>query len=278
MSLATRANFMLHYGLRKLRGQSNLPDFLLLGAQKAGPTSLYNYICRSPEVFPSLRKEVHYFSKYRLPNLSWYETFFPTNPGNEVGGFATGEATPFYLFHPDAPRRIADSGIAPKFIVILRCPVDRAWSHYRHEKRKNREPLPFEQALLAEPERLRGTTGRVLDRAHQEALQRHSYLARGQYMSQINRFLRYFDERDFLFLSLDHLRSDPATVVARSCEFLGVAPPPLDQPYPVYNAGKEKSGMPRVDPRIFLNAFDADLSDLVSILPEAHVWRDRLHA
>ncbi|MDZ4307594.1 sulfotransferase family protein [Allopontixanthobacter sp.] len=273
MSVVSRASLVSRHTARRLTGQGRLPDFLILGAQKAGTTSLYNYLCQSPDVAPPLRKEVHYFSQFTLPPLSWYKAFFPDHAGRAS---VTGEATPFYLFHPDVPDRIEAAGLHAKFVAILRCPIERAWSHYRHEKRKGREQLGFADALRAEGERLRFTTDRVLDRAHLEALKRQSYLARGRYMAQISRFQKIAGAEGIHVLSLDQLQSDPATAVSQCCEYLGIAPPPSGIDYKVYNAGNEKSQMPEVDHQIFREAFDSDLEALATILPEADGWRRRL--
>ncbi len=273
MSIATRLTLLCRHALRRIRDDGGLPDFLILGAQKAGTTSLYEYLCKSSDVQSPLRKEVHYFSEYSLKPIAWYRAFFQ---GKKRATDQTGEATPFYLFQPQVAGRIEAAGITPKLLVILRCPVDRAWSHYRHEKRKGREPLEYLEALLAENERLSGTTDTVLSEAHLDALRRKSYLARGRYWEQICRFSEIFGHEKIHVLTLDQLKSDPANTVRECCDFLEIAPPPPDTVYRVYNAGNEKSDMPDVDREIFRRAFVDDLKQLVSILPQADLWLKRL--
>ncbi len=273
MSIASRAALMTRHAARRAVGAGRVPDFLILGAQKAGTTSLFNYLCHSPQVNPPLRKEVHYFSQHDPDPLSWYKAFFPikTSPDD-----VTGEATPFYMFQPQVAQRINQAGIKPRLIAILRCPVERAWSHYRHERRKGREALSFSDALSLEHERLRGVTAEVLDRAHLEALQRKSYLARGQYMKQLSRFIEIFGRDQLHVLSLDHLRTSPGVAVKQCCEFLGIASPPESMEYRVYNAGQEKTVMPDVESGIFRRAFARDLEKLSTLLPEAKAWLQNL--
>ena len=275
MPLANRVKLSAQYGLRAIRAQGALPSFLLIGAQKAGTTSLFNYLCESPNIVPPLRKEVHFFDRFRLPSLSLYEPFFPEQAQDK--GLITGEATPLYMFHPEVPDRIAKSGLNPKFIAILRCPMERAWSHYRHEKRKGREHLSFEEALRIEKERLRGTTDCVLDRKHLEQLQRHSYLSRGRYMEQLSRYFALFGKESVHVVSLDKMTTHPREVVASCSNFLGTAEPGPNADYGVHNAGRDNTGMPEVDMTIFREAFDDDLRALESVLPIAQRWRARLH-
>lgn len=272
MSIATRSKLLFRHSIRRATGGGALPDFLILGAQKAGSTSLFNYLCASSRMVPPLRKEVHYFSQYKLADIGWYRSFFPSSGS----GTLTGEATPFYLAHPYAARRIAASGITPKLVAILRCPVERAWSHYRHQLRKDREPLEFQAALEAENSRLRETTDEVLDRRHHWALQHQSYLLRGQYMRHLSRYYRIWGTGSVHLLTLDRLKLDPAGAVEECCDFIGLPAPPKDTPYKVYNAGNESADMPDIDRAILRQAFAADLDALATILPDAARWRERL--
>lgn len=250
---------------------------MLIGAQKSGTTSLFDYICKSPEVIPPLRKEVHYFDQLTVPQESWYRAFFCDSTSLENSGRVTGEATPFYLFHPEVPYRIACSGLRPKFIAILRCPVERAWSHYRHEQRKGRELLTFSEALRSENQRLRATTHCILDEAHLLSLKYQSYLARGRYMTQLERYIEVFGKNSIHVLSLDQLKADLKGAVYGCCDFLGVDRPLASTVFSIRNADSEGGYLPIVDMEIFRKAFDNDLKRLETILPEAERWRESLH-
>ena len=138
-----------------LRG---LPDFVILGAMKSGTTSLYDFVVKHPGIAPAAKKEVQYFStrhRYRLGRL-WYRSNFPTSLSRRRfykktnQRLLSGEATPAYLFYPMVPGRMKEILPDVKLIVILRNPVDRAYSHYHHSLRKNMEPMSFEKAIKSE--------------------------------------------------------------------------------------------------------------------------------
>src|SRR5438093_4320202 len=126
-----------------------LPDFLIIGAQRAGTTSLYRYLSRHPAVAPAvLAKGAHYFDTAFDRGLPWYRGHFPTRMTAErirarEGTFATGEGSPYYLFHPLAAERIAAALPGVKLVALLRDPVERASSHWVHEAERGFEQLSF---------------------------------------------------------------------------------------------------------------------------------------
>jgi hypothetical protein len=136
-----------------------LPDFLLLGAQKAGTTALYEYLRRHPQITGPSWKEVSFFDRHWARGESWYRGNFPNLA--RTRGKLVGEASPSYVLHPLAPQRVQELVPDARLIVLVRNPVDRAFSQYNHEVALGREPLPFEEALDAEDERLRGEQGRL---------------------------------------------------------------------------------------------------------------------
>jgi sulfotransferase family protein len=195
-----------------------LPDFVIVGAQKAGTTSLHDYLCQHPSVSQPATKEVHFFDLAYGRGAGWYRAHFrPGRPGQ-----ISGESTPYYLFHPAVPGRLQETLPEAKLIVLLRDPVDRAFSHHNHERALGYEHLEFEAALAAEAERLAGEEERLLadpgyrSRAHQH----FSYLARGNYAEQLERWFEHCGEERFLVLSAEDLFGDPAAVVAVAQEFL----------------------------------------------------------
>ena len=108
-----------------------LPTFLCIGAQRAGTTWLHNLLASHPRVYvPTRRKEIHYYDWYYHRGLNWYRSFFPHQ--NQAQKYAAlGEVTPDYLYESEAPKRIAETNPEIKLIVMLRNPIDRAFSHYR---------------------------------------------------------------------------------------------------------------------------------------------------
>jgi hypothetical protein len=207
-----------------------LPDFLILGAQKAGTTALYAYLRRHPQITGPSWKEVSFFDRHYSRGEAWYRGNFP-NALRARG--LVGEASPSYLFHPLAPERVAAMLPEARLIALVRNPVDRAFSHYQHEVALGREPLSFEDALAAEDERLRGEEERMLaDPTYfSHAWWNHTYRARGRYAEQLERWLAVFPQERLLVLPSEDLLADPEASHGRVLEFLGAAPHRLDS-YP----------------------------------------------
>ncbi|MFQ5691352.1 MAG: sulfotransferase domain-containing protein [Gemmatimonadota bacterium] len=226
---------------RRLTGRLRAtPDFLVVGGQRCGTTSLYHSLLEHPLVLPARAKEVHYFDHAFERGPSWYRSNFPLSarrfayPGTPRRPRLTGEATPYYIFHPLAPERIAESLPEVRVILLLRDPVDRARSHYEHEVRIGAETLSFEEAIEAEPERLEGEEERLRSDPTYRSFnhQHYSYLARGRYVKQIRNLHRWFPEERVLILKSETFYRDPAGTVARVHGFLGLpeAPPPAEFP------------------------------------------------
>lgn len=197
-----------------------LPDYLIIGAQRAGTASLHDFLSAHPSVAPPSKKEVHYFSLNATRSLDWYRSHFPS------GARVTGEASPYYLFHPRVPGQVARVLPEVKIIVLLRNPIDRAHSHYTHERVFGREPLEFEEALAREPERLAGEEERLISDPAYNSFehQRYSYLARGAYAEQLRRWLGHFPPERLFLVSSEEFRADPADTVLAVERFLGLEP------------------------------------------------------
>ena len=214
-----------------------LPDFLIIGAQKSGTSSLYHWLTQHPRVRQATKKEIHYFdARYAFRSVDWYRSFFPeTQPESALAAddrphLLAGEATPYYMFHPCVPRRVAQVLPGVKLLAILRNPVDRAYSHYHMAVRARREQLSFEDAIEAEAERLEGEVERLLadDRYRSPVHCFHSYLARGVYVDQLVRWAEFFAPEQMLILKAADLRADPAATVRKALDFLELPPSEFD--------------------------------------------------
>ena len=202
------------------------PTFLIIGAARSGTTALYDLMRQHPQVFMSAIKEPNYFAFEGEP-LDWrgpgndfvnnsishwegYCALFTSAPGDA----ACGEASPLYLWAPEAPRRIRDRLPDVRMIAVLRNPIEQAFSHYLYARAQMIEPLDsFEAALKAEPERLRD---------HWQPLFQYSSFPR--YGEQLERFYSAFPTDQIQIFLYEDYRSDPADMLRRIFEFVGVDP------------------------------------------------------
>lgn len=221
-----------------------MPNFILIGAQKAGTTAIAHYLEQHPQVFMSPSKEPGFFAfEGNLPNfkgpgdqslyskiitnLEDYSKLFETAT-NEI---AIGEATTWYLYSQHAADNIKYHTPDAKLIAILRNPIDRAYSAYMHAVRDNREMLPFEEALEAEHQRI--TAG-------WEYL--WHYQAIGRYAEQLERYYALFPAEQIQIYLYDDLQSKPERLVHDIFQFLNVDPgfqPPVFTRLNI--SGKKKS-------------------------------------
>jgi hypothetical protein len=221
--VATRARW--RYRRATAQGR-RLPDFLILGAQRAGSTSLFDSLCAHPGISEPTHKELHFFDQNWWRDVGWYRRFFP---------FArrrlTGEASPYYLFHPLSPARVAATVPYAKLIALLRDPVERAYSQYNLSSHYGQEDLSFEEALDREPERLAGEEEKIAaDPRYKSFSHRyHSYVARGLYAEQLERWFGYFPRQQLLVVRAEDLFRKPVATYGDIVEFLGLPPHELER-------------------------------------------------
>ena len=198
-----------HWGFRLATARLRLrPTFLILGAQKAGTTSLHRYLTEHPAVLRASPKEVRYFSTNYARGEGWYRAQFPLRSRRvasrvRAGAWpAVGEASPQYLFHPLAPQRVHAFDPALKLIAILRDPVDRAYSQYQMQLRWGYEHSTFEESLDREEAELEGELAKLYGDppVYSTLVNRISYVARGRYAEQLERWLALFPREQLLVL------------------------------------------------------------------------------
>lgn len=211
------------------------PDFIIIGAQKCGTTSLYQYLIQHPQVVPASQKELHFFDLNFAQGVDWYcQQFKPISPG-----FITGEASPYYIFHPLVAQRIYNLFPQVKLIALLRNPVERAISHYYHEVRLGFEKLGLWDAIAQESPRLKEETAKMLadDNYYSYNHQHYTYLSRGIYVEQLKHWMQFFPKEQFLVLPSEELYNQPNQVLNQVLEFLELPSYQLTQ-YDKYNSGK----------------------------------------
>lgn len=186
-------------------------DYLIIGAQKSGTTSLYEYINAHLMALPARKKEVHYFDKHAEEGPKWYHERFNWK---EEG--LRGEATPYYLFDEKCPNLVHQYSKDIRLITILRDPIERAFSHYRMNVGRGDEDLSFMEALEAEEQRLQDSS--------QQINRLYSYKKRGLYLEQLNRWTGLFHKEQMLVLKYEDFFENPWHNVQKVYSFLGLAP------------------------------------------------------
>jgi hypothetical protein len=235
----------LRRGLRRATSRARvLPSFLIIGAQRAGTTTLYTYVRRHPDITGPRQadasiywgKELHFFDEHFWRGLDWYRAFFPLEARQRAirrlgRDLVPGEGTPYYLFHPAVPARVAATIPDARLIALLRNPVERAYSHYQLMVKTGREKLSLEDAIEAEPERLAGAEAELMenrtvsgkDGRHRHEHHRHrAYVGRGLYADQLERWLAHFPRGQLLVLRSEDFLARPDEVYGQVFEFLGV--------------------------------------------------------
>jgi hypothetical protein len=205
---------------RTLFGLGALPNTLLIGAQKSGTTSLFHYLEQHPQICASRSKEPQYFDSQYHRGEKWYRAHFRPRRGETV----RIEASPHSLFHPLSPRRVQAAIPGARLIVLLRNPIDRAYSHYHESVSQSAEPLSFRDALAAEPARLADWYEKVERGEARDSpeLRDFSYVTRGLYAAQIARWLMPFRREQFLFLRSEEMFEAPQPTLDRVYDSLGI--------------------------------------------------------
>ncbi len=208
-----------------------LPGFLIVGAQRCGTTSMYHMLSQHPAVLRAvLHKGVHYFDTGYDQGLAWYQGHFPLRFRGALVRRATGEtpltfeSSPYYMFHPLAAQRISRDLPGVKLLVLVRDPVERAYSAHAHELARGYETEPFERALELEDERLAGEAERIVSQPGylSHSHQHHAYRTRGHYADQLERLGELFGRDRVHVVDSGRFFTDPEPVYDGVLEFLGL--------------------------------------------------------
>jgi len=205
------------------------PNLFILGAQKCGTTTLHSYLSDMPDVCMSEPKEPLYFEAEFERGLEFYrERYFSHWRGESI----VGEARPRNLYLAYVPARIHDVNPNAKLIVVVRNPIDRAYSQWYHEYFRGRENLSFREALRANIARIE--SGVTLNTPAANAQHDQSggaeffrrYLDTGYYYEQVQRYLRLFPRVNLKVILFEDLTEQPELVLNDLAEFLGLGPSP----------------------------------------------------
>lgn len=202
-----------------------LPDFIVIGAHKAGTTSFYEYLRQHPMILSAWKKDIKYFDLHFYRGSLWYRSYFPSKYRMRVDRYSgqryiTGDGATDYLFSSRAPQRIANLLPDVKLMLALRNPVDRAYSHYQHIYRNGWEPLSFEDAIEQEGQRLQKD---AKEDDTKPAFRRYGYVKKGHYADYLQKWFEIFPkERIFIVRSEDFFGAEALDVYCQAQEFLGL--------------------------------------------------------
>ncbi|MBX7156982.1 MAG: sulfotransferase domain-containing protein [Verrucomicrobiae bacterium] len=197
-------------------------NFLIVGTQKGGTTALADFLSQHPEICLAPQKEVHFFDSPQFQDATtveeWQRNYSKAFP-NHQSQTLIGEATPIYMYWPQIAQRIHRYNPNIKLIFLLRDPLQRAISHYRMELQRGNETLSFTQACIAEPFRLFKDRNNLSETS---SLRLHSYLHRGFYRKQIERFRQFFPDSQILILKNESLLQQHELTLKKIYYFLGI--------------------------------------------------------
>jgi len=207
-----------------------IPDFLIIGFPKCGTTSLYEYLIQHPDIYPPIGKEIDYFDRLYNRKNNWYKVRFPTTFQKIFTAkflkrhFLTGEATPRYILHPHALHRIKKTVPNAKFIVLLRNPIDSAYSHYNMNEKNGYESLSFENAIKNEKNRIQGRYEKMAKNQNYYSwdYDLFSYLDQGIYVEKIKRWMEVFPKEQFLIIQSEEFLENPSIIYYEVLNFLNL--------------------------------------------------------
>jgi tetratricopeptide (TPR) repeat protein len=189
-----------------------VPNFIIIGCQRCGTTSLYTYLAQHPQILTPIKKEMDFFSWHFDRGIDWYLAHFPPMPPGEQ--FLTGEASPSYFDSREAPERLYRLFPEAKLIVLLRNPVDRAISQFYRLTGLNWEARSLDRVISDEIERLNQNPEYIIGE------EPGNYLARGRYIEFIKKWRTFFPREQLLILKSEDFYAGAATTVKQVLEFL----------------------------------------------------------
>jgi hypothetical protein len=250
------------------------PSCLILGTQKGGTTSLSYYLNQNPNTAKAIKKEIGYFNQFSLKNSLWYQTHFPLR--STAHNKFIFDATPDYLVHPLAPQRVFNLYPDMKFIILLRNPIDRSYSHYFHRIRNFREKRGFDEVIH---ELLQSTP---IDPFYEAINKKHdpdgdyqyyfyNYLERGKYVEQLERWFEYFPREQFLILNSEYFYKNTTASLKQICNFVGIEYW-IDTELKAKNKGEKESKMNSEIREILANYYNPYNEKLYQLLGVNYRW------
>ena len=212
-----------------------LPDFIIIGAGRAGTTALYSYLIQHPLIAAASTDnnesvaDLHFFEYIISNNIQWYKSHFPilfSKSNKHKNSFITGEYTSTYMYHPDVPKRIFNLLPKIKLIVILRNPIDKAYSTYQQQFRFGEYTTSFEDTINAEFRRI--DLNKDFPELNSNNYDFENFVAQniirhGIYADYLETWLKIFDRKQILILNSDDLKKSTKETLRRVFNFLNVS-------------------------------------------------------
>jgi len=278
---------IVHFGSRNYgrltAHRRMLPQFLICGGQRCGTTSLYRALSTHPAVIKAvLHKGVHYFDTSYQRGMNWYRGHFPLQRNADKVAEKYGvpartfESSPYYMYHPQAAARIARDLPYAKIVVLVRDPVERAYSQHAHEVARGFEPeLDFGNALALEPARLHRQEEKLAQdpEYYSFAHQHHAYRARGEYARYLATMAQHVGRERIHVVESERFFREPERTYDEVLHFLGL-PLNLERPpFERHNARPRKSDMdPSIRRDLAVHFADHDEA-LINWLGRVPIWR-----
>ena len=206
------------------------PDFYIIGFAKCGTTSLFEYLISHPNIHPPKGKEIDFFDRLYSRGINWYKVGFPFTIQKFIEKvffrkkFLTGEATPRYIEHPHAINRIKQTTPNAKFIILLRNPIDRAFSQHHMNVKNDYEINNFNDALKEEPRRISNRIEKMTNDItyYSWNYDLYAYLEHGLYVDKIKRWMEVFPKEQFLIIQSEEFLRNTSKTYNDVLEFLGL--------------------------------------------------------
>lgn len=219
--------------LRKITHESTafmrlMPDFFITGSSRTGKTTLLNYLTQHPQIFRSYMIETSYFDLNYNLGIRWYKSNFPTRMQLHYSKFMTNDefhiGESVHIHSPFVPERIHEIISNPKIVILLRNPIDRAYSYYQKSVEIGKEQFSFEEALQKEEERFQQDQ-KTLDISpvyYENFRQWYLYKTTGIYINFLKNWVKFFPKKNMLFLKTEDLFSNPSLTVNHVLSFLNL--------------------------------------------------------
>jgi Sulfotransferase domain len=278
---------VVHFGSRsygRLTSPARMtPSFLICGGQRCGTTSLYRALAAHPVVLKAvLHKGVHYFDTSYRQGMAWYRGHFPLQRtadriSDRYGAPARAfESSPYYMYHPQAAARIARDLPYAKIVVLVRDPVERAYSQHAHEVARGFEPeLNFGSALALEPARLHREEEKLAadPEYYSFAHQHHAYRARGEYARYLDVMARHVGRERIHVVESERFFAEPEQVYDSVLQFLGLPTNLARPPFERHNARPRTVDMDPGDRRLLTAYYGPHDVALANWLGRMPTWR-----